>query len=531
MLKIFTFCVDIGRHSKQQLISTFNLLLMSLHRYVKAYQIICFRNFNFDIDTKYNVIFREYYNKQTLYSDKLIGLLYNKIFIYKDLFDEFSQDYTWCDLDTIITTDISYINDMSNCFIQIGGTGIRPVQLIRDHPEIYVPRNKYIQGNFWKLNVSLYNEIMSTMEILINGKLIPILDLQDLFSYHIIYQNNYENINLLGNTTYSHAIYGLIVWDTTSNAHASLDGLTNIYYDKDILRTRLIPDKEIHILSFTFYSLHRLITNQYFSKLFLYKEIFFKNEAMNILIPFDNHLRHRYYTMFETRDNCEPNFRLLIRWLYTNGILDKHKNIIDLGAWIGDNSIPWAKVINGYVYAIDPSIDNINYIKELMYLNVIKNVIPMLNVISDKEETVYSSGDIRHTEFSSNKGTNMFKTTSLDNLYSSLKIENIEFIHLDVEGFEFKVLCGSRKIINDSRPVVVWKNHLDTDDVSGTVSFFSSYNYESYMINEFFPHCRRTCRNFISFPKEKGIIIEDINTHFTETSNKSISMMPFLISV
>jgi FkbM family methyltransferase len=235
--------------------------------------------------------------------------------------------------------------------------------------------------------------------------------------------------------------------------------------------------------------------------------------------------------MFETRDRCEPNFRLLIRWLYNNNILDKHKNIVDLGAWIGDNSIPWAKVIDGYVYAIDPSIDNINYIKELMYLNVIKNVIPIISVISDKEEIVYSSGDIRHTDFSAKTGTNVFKTTSLDNLYSSLEIENIGFIHLDVEGFEFKVLSGSRKIINDCRPIIAWENHLDTDDVSGTVSFFSSYNYDSYMINEFFPHCRRTCRNFISLPKEKGIIIEDINTHFTETSNKSIHMMPFLIRV
>jgi hypothetical protein len=54
--------------------------------------------------------------------------------------------------------------------------------------------------------------------------------------------------------------------------------------------------------------------------------------------------------MFKKRDNHEVMFRRINTYLIKNKIIKN--NIIDLGAWIGDNSIPWAKNIDGTVYAI-----------------------------------------------------------------------------------------------------------------------------------------------------------------------------------
>ena len=60
--------------------------------------------------------------------------------------------------------------------------------------------------------------------------------------------------------------------------------------------------------------------------------------------------------------------------LVKNNIINKDKNFIDLGAWIGDNSLPWAKLLkklngNGIIYAIDPSEYNCNFIEKTANLN------------------------------------------------------------------------------------------------------------------------------------------------------------------
>ena len=154
----------------------------------------------------------------------------------------------------------------------------------------------------------------------------------------------------------------------------------------------------------------KIISEQIFN-IIKSKKVYFNNEKVNINLPHDIDNRHRYYKMFEQRDNCEINFRLLINYLYEKKILDYNKNIIDLGAWIGDNAIPWSFKINGNIYAIDPSLDNINFIKELIYLNNIHNIICINKCISDKIEDVFASGDLKHTSFNNETGNIAFRAT------------------------------------------------------------------------------------------------------------------------
>ena len=59
-----------------------------------------------------------------------------------------------------------------------------------------------------------------------------------------------------------------------------------------------------------------------------------------------------------------------LKFLNVSGYLKRKiikGNIIDLGAWIGDNAIPWAKNINHIVYAIDPSSQNIEFITKMCF--------------------------------------------------------------------------------------------------------------------------------------------------------------------
>ena len=126
MLKFFSFCCFIGKVSENNLLSALSTLLKSLDYYVKEYQFILYTNFNVTINHK-NLIIRNYYDNtiNKLYDDSLFGiwlnLSLNKINIYKDLYDDFGEDYIWTDLDLIITYDISYIENIDNFFVEHGG--------------------------------------------------------------------------------------------------------------------------------------------------------------------------------------------------------------------------------------------------------------------------------------------------------------------------------------------------------------------------------------------------------------------------
>jgi len=85
--------------------------------------------------------------------------------------------------------------------------------------------------------------------------------------------------------------------------------------------------------------------------------IFTNDNNVEILLP-----DHIFSDIFPKRDYSEVYFRRIHTYMINNNIIDTTKNIIDLGAYIGDNTVPWAKNIKGIVYAIDPSSINCSFI-------------------------------------------------------------------------------------------------------------------------------------------------------------------------
>ena len=161
-------------------------------------------------------------------------------------------------------------------------------------------------------------------------------------------------------------------------------------------------------------------------------------------------------------------------------ILDKSKNlpkgyaIIDCGAHIGDGSIPMAAALKAcgrediIVYAIDPSIYKIQFIKEMAISNNLINVkalryglsdhISDYNIDATLDHTIHdnriNSGGTAWIETTSNrKEYDTTKFTTLDNLVASGEIsENIGYIHLDVEGMEHKAIIGGSRTIQKYLP-------------------------------------------------------------------------------
>lgn len=270
-LKLFTFCVDIGKHSQRDLKTSLNILLKSIKKYVKDYQVICYSNFiNPEEYSEFNIEFREYYDNtiNLMYSDNWLNLSFNKINIYKDLREEFNSDFIWIDIDTIVLYDISYLNDVSNFFVPIGGSCTNKNVLFSNNQSITVPRKNYIQGHFWKLNPKLYNNLIETLNELDAKGLKLRFDLQDLFGYYLYHKNFYDTLNVFGKNYKSNVSNSLSVWSKDGNTHANIDGLRNLFFDNKLLRSNYEKDKQIHILSFTMETMKKLIYTDEFNNLF-----------------------------------------------------------------------------------------------------------------------------------------------------------------------------------------------------------------------------------------------------------------------
>ena len=269
---LFTFCVYIGKHSKEDLLNVLNLLINSLTK-TNNYELHIFTNFELNITNSSIVIHNYYDNNTPIYSDNWYNLSFNKITIYKHLYDKYKIDFTWIDLDTIVMTDINYINKLESYFIECGGSNEDPQLLIGS---ITIPRNKWIQGNIWKLNINLYNKLINIHNEFSIKNMQFNYDLQSLFTYYFYFVLDGTSETLLINSIYiigrnirKEVLNGLAIWDSQGNTHANLNGLNNLYFENNIFKSKFYPYKEIHIISFTFDSLKLLYNTTRFKELFL----------------------------------------------------------------------------------------------------------------------------------------------------------------------------------------------------------------------------------------------------------------------
>jgi hypothetical protein len=59
-----------------------------------------------------------------------------------------------------------------------------------------------------------------------------------------------------------------------------------------------------------------------------------------------------------------------------------------------------------------------------------------------------------------------------------IKVENIDFIKIDVEGAELLVLQGAEKVLIKNKPVLLVELWEDTENALKVMSFLKDLNYE-----------------------------------------------------
>jgi FkbM family methyltransferase len=139
----------------------------------------------------------------------------------------------------------------------------------------------------------------------------------------------------------------------------------------------------------------------------------------------------------------------LVSWLQHN--LAPGCVVIDSGAHVGYLSIVMAALVgnSGHVFAIEPALENVNYLIRNMRTNDARNVdiIPValaehpglasfnINGSSD------SFGFFEHPN-TATVSTRMVPIMSIDSIFSELSLSRLDLIKIDVEGAELEVLAG-----------------------------------------------------------------------------------------
>ena len=175
-----------------------------------------------------------------------------------------------------------------------------------------------------------------------------------------------------------------------------------------------------------------------------------------IITSDDDYLEH-------IKDGFEPEMVTLFRSL-ANG----SEVILDIGANIGCTAILFGE-LSKKVYAFEPSQTPFTFLDKNISSSGHKNVYP-LNMglgVEPGETTLTFAPSNRSGGFVSNQtqasaGHTIEKIIirQLDEVVTSMNLQHIDFIKIDVEGFEGHVLRGGKQTLSSNRPVVVLElNH------------------------------------------------------------------------
>jgi hypothetical protein len=170
--------------------------------------------------------------------------------------------------------------------------------------------------------------------------------------------------------------------------------------------------------------------------------------------------------------NCINNYGYWEEHLYYlySQIIKEDFIVLDGGANIGFHTVQFAKLAyKGKVYAFEPQNLIYNVLSSNILFNGLSNIVSQYKLgLSDSEsiETFTSMENPGVTMgedcinwggrgFTEKDGGEEAKTITID----SLNLNRLDFIKLDIQGFEYKALMGGINIIKNNMPTIFIENY------------------------------------------------------------------------
>lgn len=183
--------------------------------------------------------------------------------------------------------------------------------------------------------------------------------------------------------------------------------------------------------------------------------------------------------------------------------ISKGDIVIDAGANIGLHTLNMAKIVGktGKVFAFEPEITNFGILKKNIKLNNYTNIFAEHKAVGEKDgiATLYRSNHPGMHKIDSKPQHSKDKLNvdiiSLDNFFNKNHIQpKIDFIKIDVEGFELSVLKGMKNILKNNKNIKIllelYHNKLHEEDLEYNskyeelLDFLESFNFKKFCIDE-----------------------------------------------
>lgn len=179
--------------------------------------------------------------------------------------------------------------------------------------------------------------------------------------------------------------------------------------------------------------------------------------------------------------------------------IKKGATCIDIGANVGMYSVICSKYAgqNGKVLAFEPSTQTYRALYNVINGKImsLSNVQLFNMALGDKDANVdlifsyENNGRIMDplTRIGNSQGN--IKMTTLDRIITSLNIERVDFIKIDVEGFEFNVLKGAVNVISKFHPLILmevdnqWLERYSSSS-KNICNFLEQFAYKPFVLKD-----------------------------------------------
>lgn len=179
----------------------------------------------------------------------------------------------------------------------------------------------------------------------------------------------------------------------------------------------------------------------------------------------------------------DPFIEIVAQSLETVG---RRIEIIDVGAGIGDTVLlieaNCPQAVERYLCIEgDPQFHRLcEY--NLSHMSNVSSICAMLSAKSESVGALIRN----HAGTASAKGNKATQATTLDSLFGYSNLVGVDVLKIDVDGFDGKVLAGSRRILSAQQPAVIFEWHpiacIDTDnDPIAHFNILSEHNYNCFV--------------------------------------------------
>lgn len=222
---------------------------------------------------------------------------------------------------------------------------------------------------------------------------------------------------------------------------------------------------------------------------------------------------------------------------FTISVLRKGMTCIDIGSNIGYYALLESKAVgkNGNVFAIEPSPKNFEYLKQNIELGNIQNIKPynfaagdkdsVINfVISDRSNLCYVLNDDESVPNS--EKVIKLPVKKIDTFVDEEKLEKIDFIRMDVEGYEVNLFEGMWHTIRKYKPLIQMEFHKGLLNPKVALDFLEKLKQAGYVVKYFIPKdLDRAIIGQIKDVKKHYKTIEDIKDMINKKSSCNVFIL------